>query len=222
MKRSPSRSPWSRARACTSCAFWSTKSWSRSIDQALQPRYGHALAAGGRNREQRLSGRGATGARSPLEEMGGHVDRCGGRRARSHGGAGAIAFADPVSAPRGCRQPLPRAHQRDGAPGGGVQRASVERDRTALSHAALAGSTRHRRVAQGPGEGAQARVRHRPRQLHQRRRRDGSPRIQQPAGDHEHAVALVERELDNARCLAIANDMRGEADQLSARLLSKA
>ena len=39
---------------------------------------------------------------------------------------------------------------------------------------------------------------------------------------HTLVAAGVAEQLDNARCLAIANDMRGEADQLSDRLLSKA
>jgi DNA-binding IclR family transcriptional regulator len=39
---------------------------------------------------------------------------------------------------------------------------------------------------------------------------------------HTLVAAGVAEQLDNARCLAIANDMRVEAGQLSARLLSKA
>ena len=39
---------------------------------------------------------------------------------------------------------------------------------------------------------------------------------------HTLVAAGVAEQLDNARCIAIAKDMRAEADQLSARLLSKA
>ena len=39
---------------------------------------------------------------------------------------------------------------------------------------------------------------------------------------HTLVAAGVADQLDNARCVAIAGDMRAEADQLSALLLSKA
>ena len=139
----------SPARACTSCACWSTRSWSRST---RTKRYSlgvrHARARAQRDREQRLSRRGATCARPSVAASGAS------RRSasRSTGSSYMVVLAlshsqVPFRPARGRRQPLSRADQRDRATRGGVQR----RNRGARSSGASArcAGRIHRRSTRG-------------------------------------------------------------------------